>query len=520
MTQNRLIVRYRHGTPIYPTLDLLDRLKQAVEHIKAGDKLQNLIKPISDGSGWGIHQDSTWFHLIEEIMHIFEQPSEGKTDRKNAVLCVLEAVCSSNKYVEIWHEVKSKILEHVDLLSGWSHSHSRSFHQMQPVLRKEGKYYVHLNGQICEIIGQQTEKEERWDYIAESCVRTYGPIHSLCKLVALVSICSDFQAHPEQYPPSMLIVLPENGGASFLHWHWHVKWPYHPRPLDWRPNNNLCDPNWLASNLLCSFSDKESILEKDLKPAEWKGPEKKWKEEFSKYPGQLEFALDTPLKFADVEEKWFDFKGKKLRWINQSENLHGVLIIPVKDRNNYGIEYESAMRFLSRLAFDADMPINVITSVGSATRFYPMLHQTKRTGGVVYPADYSLRLLESFSDRQNLAYALYKEGLSSSSVYYSFLSFYKVIQLAFRENRQRITDWINDNSDKIRYPEASKRIKEIKNEKGDIVKYLFHSGRCAIAHVKNDPTVDPDNPEDRLRLNKDLPIVKGLARCAIESGLF
>lgn len=189
MTQNRLIIRYRHGTPIYPTLDLLDRLKQAVEHIKAGDKLQNLIKPISDGSGWGIHQDSTWFHLIEEIMHIFEQPSEGKTDRKNAVLCVLEAVCSSNKDVEIWHEVKSKILEHVDLLSGWSHSHSRSFHQMQPVLRKEGKYYVRLNGQICEIIGQQTEKEERWDYIAESCVRTYGTIHSLCKLVALVNIC-------------------------------------------------------------------------------------------------------------------------------------------------------------------------------------------------------------------------------------------------------------------------------------------------------------------------------------------
>ena len=50
--------------------------------------------------------------------------------------------------------------------------------------------------------------------------------------------------------------------------------------------------------------------------------------------------------------------------------------------------------------------------------------------------------------------------------------------------------------------------------------YLFRSGRCAIAHVKNDPIADPDNPEDRLRLNKDLPIVKGLARYAIESGLF
>ncbi|PIU67976.1 MAG: hypothetical protein COS84_02425, partial [Armatimonadetes bacterium CG07_land_8_20_14_0_80_40_9] len=63
-------------------------------------------------------------------------------------------------------------------------------------------------------------------------------------------------------------------------------------------------------------------------------------------------------------------------------------------------------------------------------------------------------------------------------------------------------------------------IAEIKNEEDDIVKYLFRSGRCAIAHVKKDPVVDPDNPKDRYRLNKDLPIVKGLARYAIESGLF
>ncbi len=53
MTQNRLIVRYRHGTPIYPALDLRDILKQALEHVEAGDKLQNLIKPISDGKAVG-----------------------------------------------------------------------------------------------------------------------------------------------------------------------------------------------------------------------------------------------------------------------------------------------------------------------------------------------------------------------------------------------------------------------------------------------------------------------------------
>jgi len=333
----------------------------------------------------------------------------------------------------------------------------------------------------------------------------------------------DFQAHPEQYPSSMLLVLPENGGAGFLHWHWHVKWPYHPRPTNWRPNNNLCDPSWLASDLLCSFSEKESIPEKDIEPAEWKGPEKKWKEEFASYHSQIEFALDTRLRFGDAERVWRKFRGKTLIWINQTENLYTVLIVPVTDRNNYMEEYELAMRFLSRLAFDVDMPIGVITSVGGPMRFAPILRQPKRMGGIVHSADYRLKSSEaSFNsgDSGDLAYAFYKEGLSSSSVYYSFLSYYKVIQLAFGENPDKITNWINDNLGKIRYPGVSERIAEIKNEEDDIVKYLFRSGRCAIAHVKKDPVVDPDNPKDRYRLNKDLPIVKGLARYAIESGLF
>lgn len=520
MIQNGLIVRYRHGMPIYPKLDLQDKLKEALEHIKKGFKLHDLIKPINDGSGWGIHSDSTWFRIIQEVLNVFEQPSEGRGDREKALLCVLEALCSSKKDEEILDKLKTKVLKHVDLLSGWSHSFSYWHHQINPVLRKEGKYYVQMNGQMCEIIGMRTEKEERWDYVADSCLGTYGEIQSLFKLVALLNICLDFQLNPKQYPPSMLIVLPENSGAHFLHWKWHVKWPYYPRPINWRPDNNLCDPKWLASDLLCSFSDLESIPEKEIGPAEWKGPERKVIEQFSKFSGQVEFALDTNLRFGDIDEVSFNFRDMTIRWVNQTENRHTILILPITNPNDYKEERELAMRFLSRLAFDTNIPINVITSYGGPVRFYPMLRQPKRLGGIMYPADYKLRTAESFSNKQDLAHALYKEGLSSSSVYYSFLSFYKVIQLAFGENRERISIWINDNLDKISYPPVSERIKEIINENFDIGDYLYISGRCAIAHVSHDPIIDPDKPENKLRLNKDLNIVKGLARHAIESGLF
>jgi hypothetical protein len=46
--------------------------------------------------------------------------------------------------------------------------------------------------------------------------------------------------------------------------------------------------------------------------------------------------------------------------------------------------------------------------------------------------------------------------------------------------------------------------------------YLYSSGRCAVAHAFNDPVVDPDDAADTLRLARDLPVVKALARRFVE----
>jgi hypothetical protein len=142
-----------------------------------------------------------------------------------------------------------------------------------------------------------------------------------------------------------------------------------------------------------------------------------------------------------------------------------------------------------------------------------------------YPANYQLQSAKFSSEKEDCAYAFYREGLSSSSVYYSFLNFYKVIQLAFDEKGEDIINWIKNSLNKISsHKDALERILEIKNKEEDIANYLFESGRCAIAHAAikkgKGPVVDPDNPQDHQRLNKDLAIVKGLARYAVESGLF
>jgi hypothetical protein len=524
INQKRLIVRYLNGTPIYPFPDLYDKLKEAIKYIKEGVMISNLIKTNYHGIDYGINLESTWFQLIKEVFDVFEKFPEGKVEREKVVLSLMEAICFFKEDYKNWHLVKEKILKNIDVLSGWNQRYYSNFYKTFPLIEQDGKYYIYINGQICEIASSRTkEKEEKWGFITESCTRTYGSIQLLLKFISLVYICLDFQSNPEKYPSSMLIVLPEsNNMPSFLHWHWHVKWPYRPKPINWRPNNNLCDHNWLASDLISSFSEQEGIPDKELNPAEWKGQEEEWRVEFGKYPGQLEFAIDTPLRFGEVEEIWFDYGGKTLRWINQTENRHALLIVPVLNRNNDMDEYKLAMRFLSYLTFNTDIPINVINFIGCHSRYYPMLHQPKIIGGIEYPCDYNIHIKypEFTSYKQNLAYAFYKEGLSSSSIYYSFLSYYKIIQLAFNEDKNKIISWVNNNIDKIRYPKSLDRIKEIKIANCDLADYLYKSCRCAIAHVKNKPIVDPDNPEDTIRLKKDLPIVKELARYAIKSGLF
>jgi len=63
------------------------------------------------------------------------------------------------------------------------------------------------------------------------------------------------------------------------------------------------------------------------------------------------------------------------------------------------------------------------------------------------------------------------------------------------------------------------------NEGTTLGAYLRHEGgRNAIAHVGtlrvgNHPTVTPDNPEDRRKIQEVLPIVRELASKVIEDGM-
>jgi hypothetical protein len=118
------------------------------------------------------------------------------------------------------------------------------------------------------------------------------------------------------------------------------------------------------------------------------------------------------------------------------------------------------------------------------------------------------------SARKWLAMSLHREALTSRSVFYEFLNYWKVIEIVFPDVSARRA-WIDSNVDTLHL--ERERVAEIRQSQAGVADYLYTDSRCAVAHVNHRPFVDPDKAEDYYRLSRDARLVKGLARMAIES---
>jgi len=118
------------------------------------------------------------------------------------------------------------------------------------------------------------------------------------------------------------------------------------------------------------------------------------------------------------------------------------------------------------------------------------------------------------------ALAFWREGLKLEEIHkgYSFLSFYKVIESQFSKGKAK-ANWITQAIPTLT-GRAQTRVEELQNEGIDVSKHVFASGRCAVAHASaGGEIIDPDIPEDKEQIAKDLDIIKGLAKKFIQEDL-
>ena len=172
---------------------------------------------------------------------------------------------------------------------------------------------------------------------------------------------------------------------------------------------------------------------------------------------------------------------------------------------------ELLMRFLSMLSWVEEQGF-MVDGVGGGNLPRPMGRDKERGFSICVEFDLSY-FPEVTDEKALLALALMREGRGLNHVGCAFLSFYRVLEVAFATNEQRIA-WISAALTNLTGRGVKEAIDGIKAQ--DVGRHLFESGRCAMAHANRKPIVDPDKPADLRRLGSELPIVRALATKAIE----
>jgi hypothetical protein len=180
---------------------------------------------------------------------------------------------------------------------------------------------------------------------------------------------------------------------------------------------------------------------------------------------------------------------------------------------------ELLMRFLSMLSWVEERGFMVEGGgVGGGNLPRPLGRDKERGFSICDEFDLSY-FPEITDEKALLALGLMREGRGLNHVGYAFLSFYRVLEVAFLADSQRIA-WISAALANLTGHGVKEALDAIKAQGiADIGLHLYQSGRCAMAHANREPIVDPDKPADLRRLGAELPIVRALAAKAIEDEL-
>jgi hypothetical protein len=179
---------------------------------------------------------------------------------------------------------------------------------------------------------------------------------------------------------------------------------------------------------------------------------------------------------------------------------------------------ELVMRFLSMLSWVEERGF-MVDGIGGGNLPRPMGRNKEQGFSICEEFDLSY-FPEVTDEKALLALALMREGRGLNHVGYAFLSFYRVLEVAFPAGKRRIIDWISAAIDRLTGFGIKEALDGIRvqgiNTTEQIGSHLYESGRCAIAHANRKPIIDPDKPGDARRLGSELPIMRALAVMAIE----
>jgi len=223
-----------------------------------------------------------------------------------------------------------------------------------------------------------------------------------------------------------------------------------------------------------------------------------------------------------TKETTVEFGGHKLLLKPATRDTEQSIHINLNLRGIPGDVYALTLinRFLSILSWCDDQPMENLYGWSGNPIPVPVPKEPRGVGSsIAFPFN---RALES--DRKaRLALALFREGRTVNSVPFEFLSYFKILNIFWKDKwsqgKNAMIDGISATLPALVDDLALSRLRALRTREPDIPRYLYESGRCAIAHAYADPVVDPDDVSDLRRLSADLDIVKAIAEHLIVNEL-
>jgi hypothetical protein len=254
-----LILRYRQGTRVDIDANPFDALREFLSHQgDPGFPLVTLAGAIRQEfwDQWSRPDAaSTWFALLREFFQI--HPEETRAGVWPAQLRVLDAVAPGGSAEEIWARARETMLSDLEQLTGWDHSIAKASAMLWRVQRADdGTYFHEEDGERTEVLGARTLAETLLEYVTEDCVRKYGHVGRMCRLVTLFCLHASFERHPGDYPTTIRVTLNED---SYLQWSWYSLSPLGSRRVPWRPPDRHSEPESLGIEIAARYEERHSI---------------------------------------------------------------------------------------------------------------------------------------------------------------------------------------------------------------------------------------------------------------------
>lgn len=230
--------------------------------------------------------------------------------------------------------------------------------------------------------------------------------------------------------------------------------------------------------------------------------------------GVLDTSIYWPTKYTLVDYERCRFLLMPSQLFTEGRHSQPAIGIEAESQ---GLSAEDArvriLEFASALSWQDGLQLEVVGwSGGNLPR------PVGRTPMRMVSEDFELRTLPvGATDAAKTAMAFYREAVSTSNPFYSYLSFYKAFSVAV-DKRSRGT-WIDGALNNLSGRAAVARREVHLRDGTNVSEQLYDRNRHSIAHADKEPFVNPDRDLDRQQIALDLPIMRELAERAIAQNL-